>query len=135
MLPPEVAAAVGAADDVVPVGFEAGTGLAVNLAGDFLEWSGRLLDEVPSVGVCCVWPRPFSIGWTSDCSATARDSTTTITPCCGSRRRRRLAAMPSSILKRSKQQNVPSIWSCGDGAFTVSFTNETVEPLCPKCGT
>ena len=50
MLPPEVAAAVGAADDVVPVGYEASTGLAVNLAGDFLEWSGRLLDAVPSVG-------------------------------------------------------------------------------------
>jgi hypothetical protein len=51
MLPPEVAAAVGTADDVVPVGYEAaGGGLAVNLAGDFLEWSGRLLDAVPSVG-------------------------------------------------------------------------------------
>ena len=51
MLPPEVAAAVGTADDVVPVGYEAaGGGLSVNLAGDFLEWSGRLLDAVPSVG-------------------------------------------------------------------------------------
>jgi hypothetical protein len=50
MLPSDVASAVGAADDVVPLGYEAGTGLAVNLAGDFLEWSGRLLDAVPSVG-------------------------------------------------------------------------------------
>ena len=51
MLPLEVAAAMGTADDVVPVGYEAaGSGLAVNLAGDFLEWSGRLLDAVPSVG-------------------------------------------------------------------------------------
>lgn len=50
MLPPEVANAVGTTDDVVPVGYEASTGLAVNLAGDFLEWSGRLLDAVPSLG-------------------------------------------------------------------------------------
>jgi hypothetical protein len=50
MLPPDVADAVGAADDIVPLGCEANTGLAVNLAGDFLVWSGRLLDAVPSVG-------------------------------------------------------------------------------------
>ena len=25
--------------------------------------------------------------------------------------------------------------SCGDAAFAVAFTNETVEPLCSKCGT
>ena len=50
MLPPELAAAVGTAEDVVPVACEASTGLIVNLAGDFLEWAGRLLDAVPSVG-------------------------------------------------------------------------------------
>lgn len=50
MLPPALADAVGAGDDVVPLGCEAGIGIAVNLAGDFLEWSGRLLDAMPSVG-------------------------------------------------------------------------------------
>lgn len=51
MLPPEVAADVDLAGDVVSVGYEGtGNGLAVNLAGDFLEWSGRLLAAVPSIG-------------------------------------------------------------------------------------
>jgi len=51
MLPPEVAAAVGTTDDVVPVACEAvGSGLSANLAGDFLEWAGRLLDAMPRVG-------------------------------------------------------------------------------------
>ena len=51
MLPPDVAAAAGTPDDVVPLGCESvGTGLSVSLAGDFLEWSGRLLDAVPRVG-------------------------------------------------------------------------------------
>ena len=51
VLPPEVAAAVDATEDVVPLSCEStGGGLAVNLAGDFLEWAGRLLDAVPSVG-------------------------------------------------------------------------------------
>ena len=51
MLPPEVAAVVGTADDMVPVACEAvGNGLSINLAGDFLEWAGRLLDAVPSTG-------------------------------------------------------------------------------------
>ena len=34
MLPPEVADAAGAANEVIPVGYEASTGLAVNLAGE-----------------------------------------------------------------------------------------------------
>jgi hypothetical protein len=51
VLPPEVSAAVGAEDEVVSLACEAaGGGLAVNLAGDFLEWAGRLLDAVPRVG-------------------------------------------------------------------------------------
>jgi hypothetical protein len=52
LLPPEVAAAVGAPGEVVPLGCTAGQGgLAVNLAGDFLEWAGRLLECEPRVGV------------------------------------------------------------------------------------
>ena len=51
MLPPEAAAAAGVAADVVPLAPDAtGGGLCVNLAGDFLEWSGRLLDGLPKVG-------------------------------------------------------------------------------------
>ena len=51
MLPPEVATAVGTANDIVPVACEAvDSGLSVNLAGDFLEWAGQLLDAVPRVG-------------------------------------------------------------------------------------
>jgi len=51
MLPPEVAAAAGTTDDVVPLACETvGTGLSVNLAGDFLEWAGRLLEAEPRIG-------------------------------------------------------------------------------------
>ncbi len=51
VLPPEAAAAAGVAADVVPLAPDAtGGGLCVNLAGDFLEWSGRLLDGLPKVG-------------------------------------------------------------------------------------
>ena len=51
MLPPEVAVAAGAANEVVSLACEPSEGgLTVNLAGDFLEWSGRLLAGVPSVG-------------------------------------------------------------------------------------
>jgi hypothetical protein len=51
VLPPEVAAAVGTAEDVVSLACDApGGGLAVNLAGDFLEWSGRLLGGLPQIG-------------------------------------------------------------------------------------
>ena len=36
---------------MVPLACDAaGGGLAVNLAGDFLEWAGRLLDGLPQVG-------------------------------------------------------------------------------------
>jgi hypothetical protein len=47
-----VAAAVGVREDVVPLAC-AGTagGLAVSLAGDFLEWAGRLLAAEPQVGL------------------------------------------------------------------------------------
>jgi hypothetical protein len=48
----EAASAVGAADEVVPLGFElAGEGLSLNLAGDFLQWANRLLEAEPRVGV------------------------------------------------------------------------------------
>jgi hypothetical protein len=51
VLPPEVADAIGSDADIVPVACDAaGGGLSVNLAGDFLEWAGRLLDGVPRVG-------------------------------------------------------------------------------------
>lgn len=51
LLPPEVAAAGGHLDEVVELSCDTGgSGLAVNLAGDFLEWSGRLLDAEPRVG-------------------------------------------------------------------------------------
>jgi hypothetical protein len=51
MLPPDVAAAAGAPDEVVPLACEAvGNGLSVNLTGDFLEWAGRLLDAEPRIG-------------------------------------------------------------------------------------
>jgi hypothetical protein len=51
LLSPEAAAAVGAPDEVVPLGFEvAGEGLSLNLAGDFLQWAQRLLEAEPRVG-------------------------------------------------------------------------------------
>jgi len=51
VLPPDVAAAMGAPGEVVSLACEASEGgLSINLAGDFLEWSGRLLDAVPKVG-------------------------------------------------------------------------------------
>ena len=51
MLPPEVADLVGAETEVLPLGPEAtGGGLCVNLAGDFLQWTGRLLAAEPCVG-------------------------------------------------------------------------------------
>jgi hypothetical protein len=52
LLSSEAASAVGAADEVVPLGFEvAGEGLSLNLAGDFLQWADRLLEAEPRVGV------------------------------------------------------------------------------------
>lgn len=51
MLPPEVAAVVGTPEEIVPLACEpGGPGLCVNLATDFLEWAGRLLDSEPRVG-------------------------------------------------------------------------------------
>ena len=51
MLPPELAAEVGAAEEVVPLVCEAADkGLSVSLAGDFLDWAGRLLEAEPRVG-------------------------------------------------------------------------------------
>lgn len=51
LLPADVAAIVGARAEVTPLGPEvAGNGLSVNLAGDFLEWAGRLLETEPRVG-------------------------------------------------------------------------------------
>jgi hypothetical protein len=51
ILPSEVAAEVGAAEEVVPLAYEAaGKGLSVSLAGDFLDWAGRLLEAEPRVG-------------------------------------------------------------------------------------
>ena len=50
VLPSEVAAAIGAAEVVSLACEGADSGLSVNLAGDFLEWSGRLLDAVPRIG-------------------------------------------------------------------------------------
>ena len=52
LLPPDVAAAAGTDGDVVPLACESvGNGLSVNLAGDFLEWAGRLLDAVPASAI------------------------------------------------------------------------------------
>ena len=51
ILPPDVADAVGMDREVVSLACEPNeSGLSANLAGDFLEWSGRLLAAVPSVG-------------------------------------------------------------------------------------
>jgi len=51
LLPPELVEAVGAEDEVATVGCDvAHAELGVNLAGDFLDWSGRLLTAVPRVG-------------------------------------------------------------------------------------
>ncbi|RIK81150.1 MAG: hypothetical protein DCC68_09405 [Planctomycetota bacterium] len=55
LLPPDVARVIGLASDEVRLGGDVGSGaggqgLAVNLAGDFLEWTGKLLDEEPCVG-------------------------------------------------------------------------------------
>jgi len=51
LLPPELAGAVGADDEVATVGCNlAEAQLGVNLAGDFLDWSGGLLGGVPRIG-------------------------------------------------------------------------------------
>jgi hypothetical protein len=51
LLPPEVATSVGA-EEVTALGPDvAGEGLSVNLAGDFLAWSGQLLEAEPRIGV------------------------------------------------------------------------------------
>ena len=52
VLPPEVTASLGAGANVLPLGPEvAAQGLSTNLAGDFLQWTGRLLEAEPRVGV------------------------------------------------------------------------------------
>ncbi|MDY0168535.1 MAG: hypothetical protein RBS80_18445 [Thermoguttaceae bacterium] len=52
LLPEEVAEAAAVDADVVTVGPEAsGEGLAINLAGDFLQWAGQLLEAEPRVGL------------------------------------------------------------------------------------
>lgn len=52
LLTPDVAERAGVAADVVPIATEVhGGGLSVNLAGEFLEWTGRLLEAEPRVGV------------------------------------------------------------------------------------
>ncbi len=50
VLTPEAAAALGAPEAVSLNCESSAEGLSVNLAGDFLEWAGRLLEAVPSVG-------------------------------------------------------------------------------------
>lgn len=51
LLPSDVARAIGAANEEVAIGGDvSAAGLAVNLAGDFLEWTQKLLDLEPRVG-------------------------------------------------------------------------------------
>jgi hypothetical protein len=52
LLPPEVAATLGADAEQVSLGPQTtGHGLSVNLAGDFLHWAGQLIEAEPRVGV------------------------------------------------------------------------------------
>jgi hypothetical protein len=51
VLPAAVAAEIGVAGEIVPLACgAAGKGLSVSLAGDFLDWAGRLLEAEPRVG-------------------------------------------------------------------------------------
>lgn len=52
LLPDEIASGVGAEGEIVGLSCEPGSnGLSVNLATDFLDWAGRLLEAEPKVGV------------------------------------------------------------------------------------
>ncbi|OHB85953.1 MAG: hypothetical protein A2V98_03850 [Planctomycetes bacterium RBG_16_64_12] len=52
LLPPDLATVLGTHDEMVRVTCEAGgQGISVDLAGDFLEWAGYVLESEPKTGV------------------------------------------------------------------------------------